>query len=536
MTPTPDFVLPDHRPRNRARHRAAVTGAALVLAMLVAGFLWLARDLVIDEASETEEIVARSIAHQIDQTTQTSRFLLAGMALRVAPATDLRAGAHAAIAAMADRLAYEPYLAATSVHDAQGALVATGPTAREAPTLNAIDFAAIPAGESYGLGIARRDAVRGLWLWPILRKIERTDGTAYAAIWIDLDLLRAEIADATDLDTRSLLAVRRDGVALFRLPRLEADPAGADLTAHPVYSKARAGAARGSYVGVSPVDGKRRVAGFAEGRENGVIAVTSRVESDVLWDELTNGGEFAVMAGAALIFALAGGLIFWIERRRMRLASLERYGLLESLELADAGIAIADAQTQALVHVNRAFERMTGYSAAETIGKNCRFLQGPATDRTTVASIREGLVARQPVRVDILNYTKSGTPFWSDLSIAPVRRPDGTVFAFVSAFKDITARVEMTARLEASLARAESADRAKSAFLARMSHELRTPLNAVIGFAEMMTMRVFGPMNDRYARYAEDIGQSGRHLRDLVERILEMSRLEHEDRPLRADT
>jgi PAS domain S-box-containing protein len=535
MTPTPDFVLLDHRPRDRARHRAAVAGAALVLAILVAGFLWLARDLVIDEASETEEIVARAIAHQIDQTTQASRFLLAGMAMRVASAPEFRAGAGAAIDAMTDRLAYAPYFAAISVHDAQGAVIAAGPAERAAPTLNAVDLAVIPAGQSYGLGIARHDPARDLWLWPILRKIERDDANLYAAVWIDLDVLRAGIAGAADLETRSLLAVRGDGVALFRLPQADGDPAGTDYSSHPVYLQVGAGAARGSFVGSSPVDGKRRVAGFAQGRENGVIAVTSRVESDVLWDELTNGGEFAVMAGAALIFAIIGGLIFWIERRRLALASLERNSLLESLELADAGIAISGAQTQALVYVNRAFERMTGYSAVEILGKNCRLLQGKATDRATVARIREGLAAGKPVRVDIFNYRKNGTPYWADLSIAPIRGPDGIVRAFVSAATDITARVELAARLETSLARAESADRAKSAFLARMSHELRTPLNAVIGFAEMMTMRVFGPLNDRYASYAEDIGHSGRHLRDLVERILEMSRLEHEDRPLRAD-
>jgi PAS domain S-box-containing protein len=216
------------------------------------------------------------------------------------------------------------------------------------------------------------------------------------------------------------------------------------------------------------------------------------------------------------------------------LAALERSSLLESLELADAGIAIADAKTQSIVYVNRAFERQSGYSAADMQGKNCRILQGPSTDRATVAKIRAALNAGQPVRVDILNYDKDGERYWSDLSIAPVHGPDGTVRAFVSAFSNITARVEMAMRLQASLARAQSADRAKSTFLARMRHELRTPLNAVIGFADMMSMRVFGPLNDRYGRYADDIGASGRHLLDLVERILELSRLEHDGRPFRA--
>jgi len=75
--------------------------------------------------------------------------------------------------------------------------------------------------------------------------------------------------------------------------------------------------------------------------------------------------------------------------------------------------------------------------------------------------------------------------------------------------------------------RAEEASRAKSQFLATISHELRTPLNAVIGYAEMMSMGVLGPLgNQRYAEYAEDIRRSGVHLRDLLQDLIDLSRIE----------
>jgi two-component system cell cycle sensor histidine kinase PleC len=74
---------------------------------------------------------------------------------------------------------------------------------------------------------------------------------------------------------------------------------------------------------------------------------------------------------------------------------------------------------------------------------------------------------------------------------------------------------------------ADSANRAKSEFLANMSHELRTPLNAIIGFAEMMHEEKLGPLGSpRYTEYCKDIKQSGEHLRDVIEDILDMSRLE----------
>lgn len=73
---------------------------------------------------------------------------------------------------------------------------------------------------------------------------------------------------------------------------------------------------------------------------------------------------------------------------------------------------------------------------------------------------------------------------------------------------------------------AEAANQAKSKFLASMSHELRTPLNAIIGFSEIQMKEMFGPINERYRRYASDINHSGTHLLALINEILDMSKLE----------
>lgn len=89
------------------------------------------------------------------------------------------------------------------------------------------------------------------------------------------------------------------------------------------------------------------------------------------------------------------------------------------------------------------------------------------------------------------------------------------------------ARAE-AARAEAEAARtqAQAANQAKSRFLANMSHELRTPLNAVMGFADIMRNRLFGPMPDRYADYAQLIHESGAHLLELINDVLDMSKIE----------
>ena len=70
------------------------------------------------------------------------------------------------------------------------------------------------------------------------------------------------------------------------------------------------------------------------------------------------------------------------------------------------------------------------------------------------------------------------------------------------------------------------ASRHKSEFLANMSHELRTPLNAIIGFSDVLDQRLFGELNERQAEYTHDIASSGRHLLDLVNEILDLSKVE----------
>ncbi|HVO14991.1 MAG TPA: hybrid sensor histidine kinase/response regulator [Alphaproteobacteria bacterium] len=75
--------------------------------------------------------------------------------------------------------------------------------------------------------------------------------------------------------------------------------------------------------------------------------------------------------------------------------------------------------------------------------------------------------------------------------------------------------------------KAESASKAKSEFLATMSHELRTPLNAILGFSEVIQNEIFGPIgNQRYQEYLDDIINSGRHLLDLINEILDLAKIE----------
>lgn len=93
---------------------------------------------------------------------------------------------------------------------------------------------------------------------------------------------------------------------------------------------------------------------------------------------------------------------------------------------------------------------------------------------------------------------------------------------------DGTAQFARELGLETARVEAEAQSAGKTRFLANMSHELRTPLNAVIGFADIMRQKLFGPLPDRYAGYADAIHQAGGHLLDLINDVLDLSKIEAE--------
>src|SRR5215203_4159735 len=113
-----------------------------------------------------------------------------------------------------------------------------------------------------------------------------------------------------------------------------------------------------------------------------------------------------------------------------------------ALDVAAEGITIADARLpdRPLIYVNEGFERMTGYTADEVLGRNCRFLQGAFTHMNDVSAIRTALDAECPCVVELLNYRKDRTTFWNRLSVTPVRDASGVVTHFIGVQSDVTAR------------------------------------------------------------------------------------------------
>ncbi len=114
--------------------------------------------------------------------------------------------------------------------------------------------------------------------------------------------------------------------------------------------------------------------------------------------------------------------------------------LTAAVELSPHGIVITDAVggKQPISFCNEAFLRMTGYSRAEIIGHDCRFLSGPETAADTRMRLRQAIVLEQAITVELLNYRKDGSTFWNRLSLTPLRNQAGLITNFLGIQVDLT--------------------------------------------------------------------------------------------------
>ena len=122
-----------------------------------------------------------------------------------------------------------------------------------------------------------------------------------------------------------------------------------------------------------------------------------------------------------------------------------------------------------IVFCNEAFERLTGYEEKDIVGRNCRFLQGPATDQDQVQRLREAISEEKVVVVELLNYRKDGSTFWNTLHLGPIYDSDGNLKYFFGSQWDVT-----------DVHQSRSEERHAKAMAREVSHRLKNVF-AVIG-------------------------------------------------------
>ncbi len=199
-----------------------------------------------------------------------------------------------------------------------------------------------------------------------------------------------------------------------------------------------------------------------------------------------------------------------------------------------------------IILLNEAADRMFGYSRGELLGFNVENLV-PAAMRGGHAQHRASYASHPKTRpmgtgLELQGQRKDGSLFPVEISLSP-NWIDGSLHVIASV-RDITERklvedrirvlreqytAELTAKnelLEARNLEVEQANRLKNEFLASMSHELRTPLHTIIGFSELLTEQLEGPLNEKQQRFLGHILQDARHLLELINEILDISKIE----------
>lgn len=188
--------------------------------------------------------------------------------------------------------------------------------------------------------------------------------------------------------------------------------------------------------------------------------------------------------------------------------------MFRAVESARNGVVMTDPNRSdnPIIYSNPAFTEITGYSAEEILGHNCRFLHGEDRDQPALEELRKAIKQERAATVILRNYKKNGTKFFNELTISPVCNEQGHLVSFVGIQNDITARIEAEERI--------------SDFYSIVSHELRTPIAKIKSSLSVIEEGEAGPVSDSVRRFVEISTRSAESLWKLIENILDFKKLE----------
>jgi len=220
------------------------------------------------------------------------------------------------------------------------------------------------------------------------------------------------------------------------------------------------------------------------------------------------------------------------EKAQRALQRSERQYRLLAENVQDV-IWIINLDRSAFAYISPSVTHLTGYGPEEALKLPLdRIITAPSLAYIRDQLQRQGgplsgseTPSAWTLNTEIELIRKDGSTVWVENSVGPLKDPGIPYTAIMGVTRDITDRRQRMEMQQAKAA-AEKANQAKSDFLANMSHELRTPLNHIIGFTELVVDQLFGPLNDDQIENLNDVLQSSHHLLELINDILDLSKVE----------
>ena len=199
--------------------------------------------------------------------------------------------------------------------------------------------------------------------------------------------------------------------------------------------------------------------------------------------------------------------------------------LSAAVEAVQDGCILVDAQDKEMpvVFVNAGFTTVTGYSAADVLGHNCRFLQGRDTDPDAIARLRTAISQGRACWCELLNYRKDGTPFWNLMRLSPIYDSDGLLTHYVGILSDITKRKQR--ELDNRQLRDELAHLARvntlNELTGALAHEINQPLTAILCNAQAAErfLRSTQPDLEQLREILGDIVADDKRAGDIIKRL-----------------
>jgi PAS domain S-box-containing protein len=386
--------------------------------------------------------------------------------------------------------------------------------------------------------------IDNVWSLAFSRRLHRPDGEFDGVIVavVDLSWLQDFYA-ALDIGRLGNVTLW-DGTASHVLARHPANAAllGQTFDIGPLFELVGSGRPSDTFQSVSPLDGTERIVSFRRVADLPFVVSVALAEPEVLahWrrDLWTYGSAAAIVS--AILMLLTAALLRQLRRqqefvsvlRASEVATAEANRRLQASEARFRDYAETASDWYWETDTEHRFSyisdriRQFGVDPAGCIGARRIDDALDAADAKKWRAHEADLARHAPFSDFVYRFTAGGTGRYASVGGKPLFDELGRFAGYRGSGRDVTEAIASERRLRDALVTAETANRAKSEFLAGMSHELRTPLNAIIGFSDLVRSGIAGAMAPKVMEYVDDIHFAGQHLLNMINDILEISRIE----------